>query len=262
MKILILGGDERYNILINGLKLNHDVDSFGFNDSINLEDIDIKKYNVVILPVSGISNNYEIKTLNGLKKLDNDFFKYASGNLIIYTGIVNDTLKSMINGRNLISFLADEKVNNENNDITVDGIINELEKYDFNNICILGYGNIGKRLDEKLKGYNLVFGIKEYSDYCTLKGKCFYTCNPNTMKIAFAESDCIINTVPQNIITKEMLEGCKAKIIDVSSFPYGASKEVRESFKNYGIYPGIPAKYNPSRSGKILLKKIQKEIGG
>ena len=262
MKILILGGDERYNVLIDGLKRNHDVDTFGFSESINLEDIDIKKYNIVILPVSGISNNYEIKTLNGLKKLDNEFFKYAKEDLIIYTGIVNDTLKGMINDKNLISFLADEKINSENNDITVDGIINELENYDFNNICILGYGNLGKRLDKKLKGYNVIFGVKEYSDYCTLKGKCFYTCNPNTMKIAFAESDCIINTVPQNIITSDMLEGCTAKIIDVSSPPYGASKEVRESFENYGIYPGIPAKYNPSRSGKILLKKIQKEIGG
>lgn len=262
MKILILGGDERYYTLINGLSLKHDVDTVGFDNSIELNKIDISKYNLVILPISGINDNYEVKTINGILKVDGSFFKGASSNLVVYTGIINKTLKDMIGELKLISFLSDQKVNKENNDITVDGIINELSKNNYKKICILGYGNIGRGLDEKLCGYDLIFGVKEYKDFCILKDRCFYTCNPNIMKEVFSRCDCIINTVPENIITIDCLENCTAKIIDVASHPYGACQSVREMYGNYKIYSGIPAKYSPSRSGKILLNKMQKEIGG
>lgn len=262
MRILILGGDARYKVLIDALKEKYDVDTLGFDETYDLSDIDIKNYSVIILPISGINDKYQVKSNKGLITLDEEFFKNASKDIIIYTGITNETLKKMVGDLNLISFLSDEEVNKENNDITTSGIVNLIENKDYSNICILGYGNIAKGLEEKLKAYNLIFGVKDYNDFKILGNKCFYTCNPNDMKEVFKNSDLIINTVPSNIITSYTLDGYSSDIIDIASYPYGASKDVIDSNPNYKIYSGIPAKYDPIRSGKILLKKIEKEIGG
>ena len=77
---------------------------------------------------------------------------------------------------------------------------------------------------------------------------------------AINNSDLIINTVPQNIITYEMASDLKTPILDIASSPYCISKEIIDEFQlNYFNYSGIPGKYDPKRAGKILYKKINNE---
>ena len=236
IRILIWGQDPRYDYLEQQLKNKYLVDRFNNNTDISI-------YDVIVLPMKGIDEKYL------------DLLKNTKLNCIIYTGINN--LKGI--NRNIISFLSDKYIQEENNNITVDGIIDYIKNT--KNICLLGYGNIGKKLYQKLKNSISSIGIINRIDKLELGNIAFYTNDLNIIKEKLKNSDLIINTVPANIITNDLSINLDTPILDIASYPYGVSKEVVENNKlKYYLYSGIPGKYDPIRSGKILLKKIRGEI--
>lgn len=254
MEILIVGGDERYSILTKELKKHNNVDT--------LENFNIEKYDIIVFPISGVNSDYEVKTINGNFKIGEQFLDRAKKNVIIYTGLITDSLKKIANGKNITSFFSDKNVVLENNIISAEGIIEEVKNNNVKNICILGYGKLGKLLENYLYNYNIIFGVKEESDYELLGRKSFYTRDMDSMKKAFSECNYIINTVPENIITRDVINDVDITILDVSSSPYGADMNTRNYCRNYFIYSGIPGKYAPEKAGKVLLKKILNDIGG
>ena len=236
IQILILGQDPRFDIVETELKKKYQV-----NRSNNLN-IDISKYDLIILPMKGISN-------------DNiEFLKKSKKSAIIYTGLKNN-LENI--NREIISFLDDEEIKEANNNITVDGIIDYIKNINHDKICLLGYGNIGKKLYQALKDNIISIGIIEKIDKQLLGDNAFYTTDIEIMKERLNNCNLIINTVPQNIIDNKIAYNLKTPILDIASTPYGVSKDViKENNLNYYLYSGIPGKYNPDRAGKILLKKI------
>ena len=68
MDILFLGGDKRYKFIMDDLSKNHSVYQIGFKDTckevhtISLDDLSLTKFDVVLFPISGINDNFEIKT--------------------------------------------------------------------------------------------------------------------------------------------------------------------------------------------------------
>lgn len=81
MKILFLGYDARYEVLISILSNKYEIDSIGYNNSnISVSDIkSINDYSIIVLPMSGIKNNYASNVLIPDNLLDN----YTG---LIYTG--------------------------------------------------------------------------------------------------------------------------------------------------------------------------------
>ena len=68
MKFLFLGGDKRYRFMMDDLASEHEVSCVGFSSLkdnicvINLDEVDFSEFDVVILPISGIGDQLEIKT--------------------------------------------------------------------------------------------------------------------------------------------------------------------------------------------------------
>lgn len=67
MKFLFLGGDKRYRYLIKDLSNEHEVSCVGFNglsnvNILNIDDVDLNLFDIIILPISGINDKMEIKT--------------------------------------------------------------------------------------------------------------------------------------------------------------------------------------------------------
>lgn len=245
MKILFIGYDARYKIVIDTLKIKNDVYTLGYDDynvcvgSLN----SINDYDIVVLPMSGIKNGYASNV-----EVDSRIFDDYNG--IIYTGI-----KKGISG-NVESFLDDKEICYENTMITVDGIMDRIKDIDKVIICILGYGNIGSKLYDKLKDdYKVIVGVKE--DEVGYISNSFSTSNKKDLEYYLTSSDLIINTVPLNIIDKDILNKITGYFLDIASYPYGINEKDRDKYNlKYDLYSSIPSKYAPLKAGKVLLKKF------
>lgn len=70
MNILFLGGDKRYSIMMHNLEHKYNIYQVGFKNTsenihgVDLESLDLSMFDVILFPISGINDNYEIKTEN------------------------------------------------------------------------------------------------------------------------------------------------------------------------------------------------------
>ena len=245
MKILFLGYDARYEVLISILSNKYEIDSIGYNNSnISVSDIkSINDYSIIVLPMSGIKNNYASNVLIPDNLLDN------------YTGLIYTGNTKGLKG-NVESFLSDKEIVYNNTIITVDGIMDRISSIDKVIICILGYGNIGSMLYDRLKdNYKVIVGVKE--DEVGIVKDSFSTSNKKDLEYYLKSSDLIINTVPSHIIDEDILGSINCYFLDIASYPYGVDKTKITNYKfKYDLYSSIPSKYAPIKAGKILLKKF------
>lgn len=246
MRILFLGYERRYEVLINTLKDKNDVYTMGYSEIENvrkgsLENINF--YDIIVLPMRG-ANNLVVDN----EYIDGNVFEKFKGK--VYTGV-----KKNIKG-NVESFLDDEEIVLENTLISVEGIIDKISNLKKDTICILGYGNIGSKLYERLKKDSLVFiGVKNSKDLYL--DNSFLTSDKNSLEDVFNKCDLIINTVPNHIIDDDVLKKYSKVFLDISSYPYAIDQNKLNNYPfYYQQYLSIPSKYAPDRAGKILLKKF------
>ena len=245
MKILFLGYDARYEVLINLLSNKYEIDSIGYsNSNKSVSDIkNINDYKIIVLHMPGIKNNYASNVLIPDNLLDN------------YTGLIYTGNTKGLKG-NVESFLSDKEIVHNNTIITVDGIMDRISSIDKVIICILGYGNIGSMLYDRLKdNYKVKVGVKE--DEVGVVKDSFSTSNKKDLEYYLKSSDLIINTVPSHIIDEDILECINCYFLDIASFPYGVDENKVKNYKfKYDLYSSIPSKYAPIKAGKMLLKKF------
>jgi dipicolinate synthase subunit A len=287
MRILFLGGDQRQLSIVNELSTRHSIDVVGYKlaeledkiKKIDIENLNISLYDVIIFPVNGVQDNYVLKTSfeNEPIHLDLSLLSTSKSNALIFTGIrtkwLDDILKS--SNKECIALMEENDVKKQNSIPTVEGIIGDLVYNTPNtinqaNILVLGYGNIGKLLVEKLKslGANVVVGVMEENDFEYLKEQdisAFFTADQQSFSVAVKQSQIIINTVPSLMLNKELLDAVEKEtyILDVASAPHGVDKDYAiERGLNHKLSLGIPSIVAPKTAGLILSKKINQMIGG
>jgi len=157
MDILFLGGDKRYKFMMEDLSKDYTISQVGFDISSSnicektISDLNLSKYDIVIFPISGINDNMEIKTEKGILKLPDSFFSKFNEKTIFFTGLKTNTLKNVIPESQLVSFLDYPEVEKINNELTVLGTLARIQNLKKDNVCILGYGTLGKQIYLKLK---------------------------------------------------------------------------------------------------------------
>ena len=246
MRILFLGYERRYEILIDTLKEKNEIYTIGYDsiEGVKVGTLDnLNYYDLIVLPIKGIKN---LTVYN--KRVDGNIFEKFKGK--VYTGV-----KSNIKG-NVESFLDDEQIAKENTLISVEGILDKIKTFKKDIICILGYGKIGSMLYEKLKDESITFiGLKNEKNL-ELENS-FLTSDTNKMEKIFEKCDLIINTVPYHIIPESILTKYDKLFLDIASYPYAIDIEKKDNYPfYYQQYLSIPSKYAPDRAGKILLKKF------
>ena len=285
MNVLVLGGDLRYLEIIDSLKSKYDVSVVGYKNAcidgvsdIDISDVSIGLYDVVILPVNGVMEDFMINCRfnNTPIKLSEDFFVGSKDDVLIFSGIPTPCLDKMlrVSDRDCVYMMKDKDVIKKNAIPTAEGVladvINNTEcTLDNSRILVFGYGNTGKVIVDYLRYFNsdICVAIIEDKDKKILDGfgvKCFYSdCRSDLVK-SIGSSDVIINTVPNNIISDDLVKYINRDcyILDIASHPHGFDREVLDEFfiKNK-LYLGIPGKVAPKTSGKILCKKINDVIG-
>lgn len=125
MNILFLGGDKRYRYMIAELAKRHKVYQIGFNNTedvkeLNITNINLSEFDIVIFPISGLNEKQEIKCEKGNIYLSDKFFSNISEKTIFYTGIKTKKLLELIPEKQIISFLDYEEVKETNDNLTVE----------------------------------------------------------------------------------------------------------------------------------------------
>ena len=269
MNILFLGGDKRYKLMIEDLAQSEKIYQIGFKNVVtkesNIEDINLTDFDVVLFPITGLSNNLEIKTEQGLIRLPEKIFENINPDTLFFTGLKTNKLLKLIPHSQLISFLDDKEVEDANNSLTVDGTLDDISHVKNNNVCILGYGTLGKELYLRLKENGINTYVISRPKELIIKDNVteFYPLNNENISKVFKLVDVVINTIPYNIIPEDALN-CKyvPYILDIASAPYGINQEVVKKYEHvkYHLYPGIPSKFAPEEASKILLKSLKEKI--
>lgn len=286
MNVLVLGGDLRYLEIIENLSSKYSVDVVGYKNTyindcvrnINIDNVDISKYDVIIFPINGVmeKNLINCRFNNTPIKIDEDFLVNSKDNVLIFSGISSPCLDNMlrVSGRDCIYMMKDKVVIRENAIPTVEGIIADLvlntdKTINESNVLVFGYGNIGQVLVKYLSmlGADVAVSVIEPDDIKILNAigvDCFYSNSCSDLVSHIKNTDIIVNTVPDKIIDNSLIKyiNIDCYVLDIASHPHGIDREVLDEFfiKNK-LYLGIPGKVAPKTSGKILSRKINKVLG-
>lgn len=285
MNVLILGGDLRYLEIIDDLKSRYNVDLVGYKNTyidgvrnIDIDDVSIGLYDVIILPVNGVmdKNMINCRFNNVLIELPKDLFVDTKDDVLIFSGISTPCLDKMleVSNRNCVYMMKDKNVIRENSIPTAEGVladvINNTEcTLGDSKILVFGYGNVGRVIVAYLRYFNSdicvsIIDDNDKKDLDNLGIKCFYSNCISDLVSHISEADVIINTVPGTIISDNLIKYINRDcyVLDIASHPHGINSEVLDEFfiKNK-LYLGIPGKIAPKTSGKILLKKINEVMG-
>ena len=283
MNCLILGGDKRYYEIIRDFKnKNYNVDMVGYinefagTSSINYDDINIKKYDLILFPISGVGNDFIIKGEKKFK-VEADLLKDVKENCLIFSGIKTNCLEEMMRycKKNINFLMNDESVIKENSIITVEGIISDIITntditINKSKVLVIGYGNIGSYLTKVLNDLKALVSVsvildKDKNSLDKLNINSVYSNDISSMCKVISESDIIINTVPSLVLNEYYINYMKSNcyVLDIASYPHGIDQVAlnNRNIKNK-IYLGIPSIVAPKTAGKILSKKIDSVVGG
>lgn len=271
MRFLFLGGDKRYEYMMRELCSEHSVFQVGFDISnpdiltLDLEGISFSDFDAVLFPISGLSDNLEIKTMNGLLKVPEVLFKESSS-CLFFTGLKTKKLLELLPVDRVFSFLDFPEVEAVNNDLTVRGTLDFIKDIDYNSVCIMGYGNLGKALYLNLRSSGVktfVLSRPKALIYEDNVDNFYPLCFENVCHV-FRCSDIVINTIPFNVVPEEAISGDFVPyVLDIASFPYGIDEKLVAKYSNsfkYDLYLGIPSKFAPKEASDILLKAFKEVI--
>lgn len=220
--------------------------------------------NKVFLNQCRYDENFSINTLLSNLKAGQSFF----------AGCIPKGFKdaAMQKGVHVFDFMDELSLAYYNSIATAEGAICEAIRHSSINLhhsscAVLGYGKCGHTIAHCLKGmfcHVSVFSIKkeERSQAFTFVDN---TGNLKDFETSAGKFDFIFNTIPSQILTSQQLIKMKPSviIIDIASAPGGVDYEAAKKLEICAILcPGLPGKYAPSSSAKVIksiIEKIQKE---
>lgn len=254
--ILICGGDKRQKYMYRYMvEKGLNVSTFALDENEGNVIDDIKKYDVLILPVpvtkDGVHLNasYEVKL--------NDILSVLDKSQIVLGGLYD--------GMGIIDYYKDESFQMQNAVPTAEGAMQvAMENTDItinqSNCAVLGYGRIGKIMAKMLKnlGAKVTVCARNPKDIALAKVFGLETMNINHLE-NMRDFDIIFNTVPKTVVDSVVLGKTKKDVllIELASKPYGIDIEAAEKLgKNVIIASGLPGKVAPKTAGKILCDVI------
>lgn len=293
-RFLIIGGDKRQYYLaktleergyhvncinVPGMELSYEGQKSEAIKSENieeetLEDILLDRDLCIVLPVPVTVDGKTIKQEVNRKAMELRWlYDRLHQGQTVYGGILFPQLLEVCEVKNVIchDLMKEECVILKNAVATAEGTIAEAillgqETIHGKNCLVIGYGNCGSVLADKLKGFGGKVSVMARRESMCVKAE---TLGYEAFDIGeeknwnLGEYDYIFNTVPTMVLTKNRLAACKKNvvIIDIASKPGGTDfvycEECGIAAK---LVLGIPGKYAPKTSGIILADAIERNI--
>jgi len=280
MNVLFVGGDQRQLEMIRIFKEKKaNIHLLGFHQlmqsfvearKVSLKELNINIYDVIILPVNGVSDEGKVRTLFSNEDfiLPLNFFSNTKENVKIFTGIKTKRLEEMLEFANRDAYILMERddVAIYNSIPTVEGVIMMLvENTDYtifgSNIYVFGFGRVGETLARTLKnlGANVTVVVRSKKNYARVKELKMNPLYIEKVKAKISDANIIINIVPALVITRDILDEVNVNtfILDISSKPGGVDFEyAKKRGLKADLVLGIPGLVAPKTAGKILAEAI------
>lgn len=273
-KFGILGGDYRYKILYELLQRDgYNVKIFA-NKFLNTETKNINELlngtDVLITPIPCTKDDKtiflpeydDVEIRNIMEIMYKEDIKVFIGG-VITQGIINESRKYNIK---TFDYFEQEDVAVLNAIPTAEGAIQtamqESDRTIFGSkTIVLGYGRCGKILSNMLKGIGAKVTVtyRNEKDAAYIKSYGFKGINLYEIKSHISEYDFIFNTIPAEVIDKEILKRISktAVIIDIAQAPGGVDFNFARDINIKALYcPGLPGRVAPFTAAKILKEAI------
>jgi dipicolinate synthase subunit A len=130
-----------------------------------------------------------------------------------------------------------------------------------NNVLVLGFGRIGKVLAKMLDGIGakVACEARKTTDLAWIKAYGYEAINLIELKENLNRFDIIINTIPYQVLNREMLQEVKkdALIIDLASYPGGVDKQaVKELGIKFNWALSLQSKVSPVTSAEFIKETL------
>jgi len=281
-KFTIIGGDLRSIKLANLLAAEGNlVNIYGFKKAgfeLGIEESEdlrlaIDESDVVIGPLPCSNDNETINAPFHVEKIYiNDVFKIMSKNQLFLAGRISEKIVHLAQIYNVytIDILEREEMAILNAIPTAEGAIQiAMEDMPITlhnaNICILGYGRIGKILAKMLDslGAKVFVEARKFSDLAWIKAFGYEAIALGDLKNKLSKMDVIFNTIPYIVLDLEMLNEINREclIVDLASKPGGVDFDKAKTLGIKVIWAlSLPGKVAPVTAAKFIKETINNVI--
>ena len=274
MVIGILGGDFRYKFLYEILSqenyLVYIYENKYIEDKDNIKSLD-EFFNKIDVLVGSIPFSKDNKISFNDKSINIDEFieKLKTYNIkTLFAGAIEKNIIKKLNDNNIktFDFFEDNYIAILNAIPTAEGAIQTAMENSFKTLfnsssLVLGYGRCGKILSNMLKGIgaNVDVSYRKEEDLSYIKSYGLSPINLYKIKDYVKKYDFIFNTIPYEILSKEILTNVNKDvvIIDLASAPGGVDYSYARELNIKAIYcPSLPGRVAPYTAANILKDKI------
>lgn len=227
-------------------------------------------YNVLLLPVSS-----SVIYFNKIKCILNSDEYIFGCNFNCVKEQIENIYNNSVKKLKFYEYMADDATAYKNSVATAEGVIAEtIIRSDINingsNCLITGYGRCARIIADRFKALNSNVTIIERTGHKRAQARAygynaidFNSDNSSDYYNDFNKYDYVINTVPQMVVDKHMLEhfNRNVTIIDIASKPGGVDYDYcKKNNINAVNALGLPGKYSPKTSAGILYEVISDKL--
>jgi len=255
MKIAIIGGDRRFDLLAEKLAARHDV----LRDPAAEKLADV---NVVVAqnPVRG--GKTDMAEILANTPIDVHLILHGSGR----RGIPAD--------RKCTDLLEMEAFVEQNAVLTAEGAISAAMQATQGSLTgsmclIVGYGRIGRALARMLRGLGAQVMVAARKPDVRLQAKAdgaeIFDTREETLTGAVTLADYVFSTPPALLLTEKILENVRqgVPVIDLASPPYGVDMEAAQRLGvNARRESGVPGRYCPEAAAGMMEAAIERVLAG
>ncbi|RXI97957.1 dipicolinic acid synthetase subunit A [Anaerobacillus alkaliphilus] len=280
--VAIIGGDARQLEVIRKLiELDAKISLIGFDQldegfvgasKVQLNQVDFSTVEAIMLPVSGTSLEGEIETIFSNEKivLKEDHLKATPEHCVIFSGISNQYLKSIVKATNrkLIELFERDDVAIYNSIPTMEGtLMMVIQNTDItihrSNVVVLGFGRVGMTVARAFHalGANVKVAALESNLLARIYEMGFEPIDLAQLANEVQNVDVCINTIPARVLTPTILSKMPTRslIVDLASKPGGTDFRYAEKRGIKAMLaPGLPGIVAPKTAGQIIANVLSK----
>ncbi|OIJ09954.1 dipicolinic acid synthetase subunit A [Anaerobacillus arseniciselenatis] len=280
--VAVIGGDARQLEVIRKLiELDAKISLIGFDQldegfvgasKVQLEDVDFTTVDVIVLPVSGTSNEGEVETIFSNEKivLKAEHLKDTPNKCNVFSGISNQYLKKIVqeSDRKLVELFERDDVAIYNSVPTMEGtLMMVIQNTDItihrSNVVVLGFGRVGMSVARAFHalGADVKVAALESELLARIYEMGFEPIELSNLSNEVQETDVCINTIPARVLTANIISKMptRALIVDLASKPGGTDFRYAEKRGIKALLaPGLPGIVAPKTAGKIIANVLSK----